>query len=135
MSSRSGAWAEMKRRLRVMSEREAGKRPQRYVGTGTVLENQSHGPQLGPAIAQTYPQQGAGCDIVGWDWSSVEYEEAAGVRWGDFTVVGTWDDGRLTLVEAPPPPRPTGPPLDLRAYFASRCPEPEGGWRASDPSK
>lgn len=76
-----------------------------YQVTATVLEDGKHGPQLCGAVAESLPPQCGGPDIIGWDWETVPSESAAGTRWGDYTMVGTWDGERFTLVE---PARPAG---------------------------
>lgn len=102
----------------------------RYQVSATVLESAGHGPQLCDAVAESYPPQCSGPDIVGWDWASVEGEEtAAGTTWGVFQVTGTWDGTRLTLTEPPGPPRFEDPDgVDL----STPCPEPAGGWQVVD---
>lgn len=108
--------------------------PPRYQADLTVLEGHGHGPQLCTAVAQSLPPQCGGPDVVGWDWSKVEHESQAGVRWGFYHVVGTWDGARLTLTE-PPRPGERGGQETPEDDFRSPCPEPEGGWRPVDPAK
>ncbi len=102
-----------------------------YTTTATVLEGPDHGPQLCLAgVAESYPPQCSGPDIVGWDWSSLEAESASGTTWGDFTVVGTWDGDTFTLTEAP-----TDAVYDDTATtddLATPCDEPADGWRVVD---
>ncbi|WP_026930334.1 hypothetical protein [Glycomyces tenuis] len=74
-----------------------------YQGALTVLENEEHGPQLAGVVAQSYPPQGGGLDVAGWDWAAVEHEEAAGTRWGTYLVTGTFDGEALVLTEEPVP--------------------------------
>ena len=79
-----------------------------YGGNITVLESREHGPQLCGAVAESYPPQCGGPDVVGWDWTAVDGEESAnGTTWGTFYVVGTWAGGRLTLTRPPTAPVPT----------------------------
>lgn len=113
----------------------------RYTATGTVLQNEDHGPQLCASVAESYPPQCGGADIVGWDWTAVSAESSGGVTWGEYRVVGTWDGSRLTLTE---PPREARPPGGDRAPggdggpgtdMTSPCPEPAGGWRPVDRAK
>lgn len=103
---------------------------QLYQVSATVLESPEHGPQLCDAVAESYPPQCGGPDLVGWDWSEVEAESAAGTTWGYYTLVGTWDGQRFTPVEVrePDPEEPVEQP-----DFTSPCPEPEGGWAPVDP--
>lgn len=78
----------------------------RYRLSATVLESPGHGPQLCHAVAESYPPQCSGPDVVGWDWAAVEGEEtASGTTWGVYEVTGTWDGTRLTLTEPAGPPR------------------------------
>ena len=103
-------------------------------GTATVLESPDHGPQLCGNVADSYPPQCGGPDIVGWDWDEVDGAESAnGVTWGAFEVTGTWDAEAqtLTLTEAPGPPGEWNrDDVDL----TSPCPEPAGGWMPEDPA-
>jgi hypothetical protein len=105
----------------------------RYTATGTVLENADHGPQFCHGVLTSLPPQCDGVDLVGWDWGSVRHESQDGVKWGDYTVVGTWDGARLTLTEPPKPPQQTE--TDEGSDTASPCPAPEGGWRPVAPAK
>lgn len=108
---------------------------QRYEVDATVLESQDHGPQLClGGVAESYPPQCGGPDIVGWDWAEVEGEESAnGTTWGMFHVVGTYADGRFTLTEPPAAPQP--PDESAReSDFTSPCPVPAGGWTVVDPA-
>jgi hypothetical protein len=101
-------------------------------GSLIVLEDTEHGPQLCSVVEDSYPPQCGGPDVVGWSWDDVADEESAnGTTWGSYEVTGTWDGQRLTLTEAPGPPRPT----DLAEKdFSSPCPEPAGGWTIVDPA-
>jgi hypothetical protein len=108
--------------------------PSRYTVTATVLENAEHGPQLCHAVADSLPPQCGGKDVVGWTWDGLEHEEAQGVRWGYYRLVGTWDGTAFTLTEpatVPPAGAATAPGVD----FTSPCPPPAGGWRAVDPAR
>lgn len=111
-------------------------RVQLYTATTTVLESPDHGPQLCLAgIAESYPPQCDGPDVIGWDWEDVPSKESAnGTTWGTYQVVGTWDGRSLTLAQSPSEPR--APEVDDEGdRFATPCPEPEGGWRVTDPAK
>jgi hypothetical protein len=71
--------------------------------------------------------------ITNWDWSLVEGEEqAAGVTWGDYHVVGTYDGASFTVLESGPP-EVSSPGGGDR--FETPCPEPQEGWVATDPAK
>ncbi len=110
---------------------------QRYTATGTVLANESHGPQLCGVVATSYPPQCGGLDIVGWDWSEVESQTQGDVQWGEYTVVGTWDGERLHLTGPPTPPQPpeSPEPGEPGDEVTTPCEEPEGGWQDVDPDK
>lgn len=72
---------------------------------GTVLQTGDTAPQLclGP-VAESYPPQCSGPEIVGWDWTAVELKEtAADVTWGSFAVTGTWDGTAFTSTAEPIP--------------------------------
>jgi hypothetical protein len=86
----------------------------RYEATTTVLESTDHGPQLClGGVAESYPPQCGGPDVLGWDWNDVEGEESAsGTTWGSYRVVGTWDGEALALTEPPSPPEGPGPGAD-----------------------
>lgn len=110
----------------------------RFRAFATVLERGDAGPQLClGAIATSYPPQCGGPPVVGWDWSKVQHEQASGVRWGSYLVVGRFDGTRFTLTE---PARTddggiAGPTVPGLPDFRSRCPEPAGGWVPPDPAK
>ena len=75
--------------------------PGTVVGQGTVLQVGDAAPQLClGAIAESYPPQCAGAEIVGWDWDLLEIKETEGdVTWGTFAVFGTWDGELFTVTE------------------------------------
>ncbi|MEO3788196.1 hypothetical protein ABGB12_33130 [Actinocorallia sp. B10E7] len=98
-----------------------------------MLENERHGPQFCLSVADSLPPQCGGADIVGWNWKAVRHESRDGVKWGEYTVVGTWDGARLTLTE--PPKAPRRPDPDDEDSFASPCPTPAGGWKPVDPAQ
>lgn len=82
-------------------------------------------------VAESLPPQCGGPGLIGWDWTDHEgsYEEAAGVRFGDFSVTGTFDGTDLAVTDAVPADEWTdysggAPEVD----FASPCPEPADGW-------
>jgi hypothetical protein len=78
-----------------------------------------------------------GPDVIGWDWAAVDGEESdEGTTWGEYRVVGTWDDGALTLTEPPGDPVPDVPREGDQSpgpEFATPCPAPDGGWGIVDP--
>lgn len=112
----------------------------RFAGFFTVLESPGHGPQLCSVVATSYPPQCGGPDIAGWDWSTVESESFNGTTWGDYFVVGTWDEAArvFTLTERA---LRSDEVTDwersevFEVDFTSPCPTPSGGWRPVDPSK
>ena len=76
-------------------------------GVVTVLDDGSR-PEvcLGP-VAESYPPQCSGPPLVGWDWraqrgGAVDYEQASGVRWGQYALTGRWDGKSFTLTTAVP---------------------------------
>lgn len=73
------------------------------LGQGTVLQIDGEAVNfcLG-AVAESYPPQCSGPEIVGWDWASVDGEESArGVTWGTYAVQGTWDGKQFTVTQPP----------------------------------
>jgi hypothetical protein len=70
-------------------------------GQGTVLQIDAQTPQLClGAVAESYPPQCGGPEILDWNWDAVDLEEtASGVTWGTYAVVGTWDGTRFTLTQ------------------------------------
>jgi hypothetical protein len=70
-------------------------------GQGTVLQIEGQTPQLClGAVAESYPPQCGGPEILEWDWDAADLEEtASGVTWGTYAVVGTWDGTRFTLTQ------------------------------------
>ena len=104
-----------------------------YEADALVLDEADRAPVLClGAVADSLPPQCQGVPVVGWDWAAVEGEEMASeTTWGSFHVVGTYDGSAFTVTNAGPPEpfEPSGgDPVD------TPCPEPDGGWMASDPS-
>lgn len=102
----------------------------------TVLDDGDGAELCLGGVAESYPPQCGGPRLVGWDWADHEgaYEEANGVRWGDFLLVGSYDGEEFTVEEVLDEaewPEPTVPaePVD----FTTPCPEPDGGWQVVDP--
>jgi hypothetical protein len=106
----------------------------RYQGNGMVLQRGDDPAELClGAIAASYPPQCGGIPITNWNWDAVEKEEwASGTTWGSYHVVGTYDGTSFIVEEAgdfvPSADDPTDP-------FAAPCPEPEGGWAATDATR
>jgi hypothetical protein len=107
--------------------------PQRYQADATVLESPDHGPELClGGIADSLPPQCSGVPIANWDWDLVEGEESAsGTTWGEFHLVGNFDGTSFTVLETGDYRPPESPAMD----FTPPCPEPAGGWVATDPSR
>jgi hypothetical protein len=87
---------------------------------------------LGMTLDSLPPQCGD-VPISNWDWEEVPGEETmSGTTWGRYHVVGTYDEESFTVIETGPPqpgPPDDGDPID------TPCPEPAGGWKASDPGR
>lgn len=93
---------------------------QRYrVASATVLESTEHGPQLClGGVAESYPPQCGGLDLVGWDWADVpQAETASGTTWAAVSVIGTYDGEVFTVAEVGAPEPFTGDDHD----FAPIC--------------
>ncbi|HEX6255077.1 MAG TPA: hypothetical protein VFZ70_04640 [Euzebyales bacterium] len=104
-----------------------GGAPQEYRTLATVLEKPDGAPMMCHAVAESYPPQCGGPEIVGWDWDAIGGEESAsGVTWVDAVLTGTWDGERLTLTHPAEPASawPEPPPLDP-AELAPGCDEPD----------
>lgn len=96
-------------------------------GTATVMDTGTPELCVGP-VAESYPPQCGGPEIVGWDWAEQKmYQEEGDIRWGAYFVSGTWDGSTFTLDKAIPAalydpaaetPLPTPPPL--RQYGESQ---------------
>jgi hypothetical protein len=111
-------------------------------GIGTVLDD-GDGPELclGPIMSSLPPQCG-GPRLAGWDWSAVESEHRAGVRWTgpEYVDTGTYDGTTFTVTDPPIRSEDYDGPRSDRSYeeddrFKTPCPEPEGGWRPVDPAR
>jgi hypothetical protein len=75
--------------------------PGDVVGQGTVLQKDGEPAQfcLG-AVAESYPPQCSGPEMVGWEWpDDGMWESASGVTWGSYAVSGTWDGTNFTVGE------------------------------------
>jgi hypothetical protein len=111
-------------------------REQLYEADGIVLEDSSHGPELClGGIALSLPPQCGGVPLAGWDWEAVDGEQSeSGTTWGEFHLVGTYDDGALTVTEVgPAEPDAVDAATGTVRSFATPCPEPGGGWPAVEP--
>ncbi len=105
--------------------------------TAVVLDS-GRGPVLClDGLDTSLPPKCFGPPIEGWDWAAApgKVEKARGVRWGSWTVTGTFDGTTFTLTEAPAIPEPLGfdqvePPLEPNV-----CVPPKEGWEVVDPDK
>ncbi|UUZ60475.1 hypothetical protein [Nocardioides sp. B-3] len=98
----------------------------------TVLDD-GDGPELClGGVAQSLPPQCSGPAVL--DWARADhagaYEEANGVRWGDFTLVGEWDGTAFTPTEVVA----GGDVPESRSPETTPCTEPPGGWTVLDPA-
>lgn len=108
---------------------------QLYEADGTVLEDASHGPELClGGVALSLPPQCGGVPLANWDWNAVDGKQSgSGTIWGEYHVVGTYEDGVLTVTEvgAVDPDGLDSGTGTVRS-FATPCPEPAGGWPAAE---
>lgn len=110
----------------------------KVTGLGLVIDDWGDaGPELclGP-VAESYPPQCGGIPMRGWDWSQVEGFDTVGkVRFGTYAVTGTFDGTTFTVTDEPVLGALYDPMAveDPAEHFATRCPEPDGGWRVVDP--
>lgn len=111
-------------------------------GVVTVLDDGTR-PEicLGP-VAESFPPQCSGPPLVGWDWrqrrlelgqpgggpagGATGHEQAAGVRWGQYALVGRWDGQAFTLTTAVPAAQ-YEPPSDV----STPSPPPSGDVEAA----
>jgi hypothetical protein len=93
----------------------------------TVMDTGSPELCLGP-VAESYPPQCGGPELVGWDWAAHEgtYDQEGEVRWGTYALTGTWDGTSFTATDAvpgalydPARPTPTPTPTPATAYDAA----------------
>ncbi|UNK72449.1 hypothetical protein [Microbacterium sp. H1-D42] len=108
----------------------------------TVLDDGDGAELCLGAVLESYPPQCSGAKLVDWDWTdwTGAYEEAGDVRWGSFTLTGTYDPEAYTFTVAE---ATASDPADLPeqnvgapdAMFATPCAEPDGGWRVLDPAR
>jgi hypothetical protein len=110
-----------------------------YEVNATVLESEEHGPELClGGIAASYPPQCGGVPLRNWDWNRVDGEERADgsgwgageTTWGEYHLIGTYDDDSFTVVTSGPPEPLPQTPGDV---IETPCDEPAGGWTAVDP--
>jgi hypothetical protein len=104
----------------------------RYEANATVLDDGT-GPVLClGGVAESSPPQCDGIPLDDWSWDAVDGEQtASGVTWGEFHVIGTYDDTSFTVERAG---QPEAVPPDDGDPFATPCPEPADGWTNSGPA-
>lgn len=100
----------------------------------TVLD-EGNGPMLClGGVLTSLPPQCSGPAVAQWSWDEHPHESADGVSWGEYTMVGDWDGTTFTSTEVRESTPEDWPNEDVEAMFATRCPEPEGGWVPVDPA-
>ncbi|MGH3348882.1 MAG: hypothetical protein ACRDO4_18030 [Nocardioides sp.] len=101
----------------------------------TVLDDGDGAELCVGGVAESLPPQCGGPPITNWDWAEHQgdHEEAAGVRWGEFHLVGTFDGERFTASQVTPADE-FDPPVEEDPISGTPCPEPDGGWRVIDPA-
>lgn len=112
----------------------------RTLGLVTILGKSDEPPMLClGGVAESLPPQCDGPELQGFDWADHRggYDEASGVRWGEFAVTGRFDGKRFEVTRVVEKADFVPPELDggSRPDFSTRCPEPAGGWRVLDPDK
>lgn len=94
-------------------------------GLVTVLD-----PGTGPelclgAVAESYPPQCGGPAVEGFEWGDVGFEQAGGVTWGSYALIGTFDGTTFTVTDATPAALydPMAQPQDEGLGAACEAPE------------
>ena len=56
------------------------------------------------AVAESYPPQCSGPPIAGWSWKDQQgaFEKSGDIRWGLFSLQGTWDGRTFTVTSSIP---------------------------------
>ena len=76
--------------------------PVEVQGVGTVLDSDGRPELCLGAVAESYPPQCSGPEIISWDWAAVDGEETADeVTWGAYAVWGDWDGETFTVTREP----------------------------------
>ena len=105
----------------------------RYQATVTVLEGRGKPPHMCWNIRTSLPPGCGDVPLTNWSWDDVEGEERmGGVTWGEYHLIGTYDGEAFTVEETGPPRQPDESPDD---EIVTPCPEPDGGWQTTDPSR
>lgn len=74
----------------------------RTQGLVMVLDD-GDGPELClGGVAESYPPQCGGPALTDFGWGDVGFEEASGVRWGQYALTGTYDGTAFTVTDAIP---------------------------------
>ena len=74
----------------------------RTQGLVMVLDD-GDGPELClGGVAESYPPQCGGPALTDFEWGDVGFEEASGVRWGQYALTGTYDGTAFTVTDAIP---------------------------------
>ncbi|MBO1902646.1 hypothetical protein J4H92_11885 [Leucobacter weissii] len=104
----------------------------------TVLDDGSGAELCLGGVATSYPPQCGGPVLESWDWADHkgDFEEASGVRWGDFIIAGHYDGESGTFTPTEVSPRTDYDREKVEDThdidFSAPCPAPEGGWRVLD---
>jgi hypothetical protein len=112
--------------------------PKQYAVDATVLQRSPNPPELCVGgVLTSRPPQCSGATIVGLDWATVPgAETVAGVTWGEYHVVGTYDDASYTFTLTQPLTSATQHPQPVSAHkFDAPCSAPPGGWGIVNKSK
>ena len=92
-------------------------------------------------VLESYPPQCGGPEVIGWDWSDWDgtYEQVGTVRWGEYTLTGTYDAGEFAFT--PQTVHPWDSEQANRVdggaglLLDTPCAPPEGGWRVHDAAR
>lgn len=105
-------------------------------GPVTVLDDGKGAEACLGGVLTSLPPQCGGPKLVGWDWADHEgdFEEAAGTRWGEFVLTGTFDGRSIAVTDVVPAAE--WDPIESRdeESFGTPCAEPAGGWAPIDPA-
>lgn len=105
-------------------------RDQLYEGRGLVFQD---GEKVALCLGGSTDSIPPHCDerkIRGWSWKGLEYDEMGNVRWGTYTMRGTYIDRVFALKSTPLVPEPY-----QGGDEGSPCPEPAEGWVIPDPAR
>ncbi|MBO9520793.1 MAG: hypothetical protein J7518_04570 [Nocardioidaceae bacterium] len=100
----------------------------------TVIEGPEQATELClGGVATSLPPQCGGPRLRGFAWEDHRghFEEASGVRWGEFAVTGRFDGTTFTATKVGPARQES---VTDEPDFTTPCPEPPGGWRVLDPA-